>query len=170
MTAGTPLYQVKAITHVSLVVKDIFQTMDDYWNIFGIGPWDVYDWKYPNLRDRVYHGKPAWAWEKIAHTRVGPVGLELAQTVSGDSIYQDYISEHGEGIHHLSFEVDDMAETARKLAPFPVLQSASGGADMKHAWSYIYSDIKPLGCIWEPVWVSGDLIGRSTKYPDIKGR
>jgi len=61
------------------VVKDLQKVMENYWNILGIGPWDVYSWEAPLTYDHKYHGRPAWAREKIAITRVGGVELELCR-------------------------------------------------------------------------------------------
>ncbi len=58
---------------------------------------NVYDWEFPQLRDRRYHGKPGWAREKIAMTQVGPITLELAQPVEGDTFYRDFIMGMEEG-------------------------------------------------------------------------
>ena len=129
---------------------------------------NVYDWEFPQLRDRRYHGKPAWAREKIAMTQVEPITLELAQPVEGDTFYRDFIMEHGEGLHHLSFEVGNMEEVNKALECFPSLQSAHGGPPgNEQAWAYNYFDIKPLHCIWEPVWLGGGPIGEPIQYPEI---
>jgi hypothetical protein len=58
--------KVTSINQVALVVKDLQKVMENYWNILGIGPWDVYSWEAPLVCDRKYHGGPAWAREKIA--------------------------------------------------------------------------------------------------------
>jgi hypothetical protein len=97
-------------------VKDLKTVMENYWNILGIGPWDVIHWEAPLVYDRKYHGEPAWAREIIALTQVGGVQLELCQPVEGNSVYLDSLAEHGEGLHHLNFLVDDVDETASILA------------------------------------------------------
>ena len=141
--------KVKNINQVCIVVWDVRKVMENYWSILGIGPWEVFAWEAPSVYARTYHGKPSWARDKIALTRVGNVELELCQPVDGDSIYRDFLMEHGEGLHHLNFLVDDVGEAAEIFAKegFPTLQSgrcADTGA-------YNYIDIKPLRCIFEPV-------------------
>jgi methylmalonyl-CoA/ethylmalonyl-CoA epimerase len=158
--------QVKAITEVGLVVKDVRKTAENYWNILGIGPWDIYPWESPLVYDYKYHGRPAWARAKIAITMVGPVMLELVEHIDGDTIYQDWLTEHGEGLHHLSFMVDSAADVdriAEILANegFPSLQSARFGDN--GAFNYI--DIKPLHSIWEATYLHGDIGAKPTHYP-----
>jgi len=141
--------RVKGISQVCLVVKDIQKTMESYWNILGIGPWDVYAWEVPLVYERTYHGKPAWAREKIALAQVGAVQLELCQPIDGDSVYQDFLMEHGEGFHHVNFLVDDVDETVKILVKegFSSLQSARFGDN----GAYNYMDMRPLHTIWEVV-------------------
>jgi hypothetical protein len=89
------------------VVKDLEVVAENFWKILGIGPWSIYDWESPLVYDRTYYGKPAWARERIAIARVGDVELELMEVIDGPSIYQDWIEERGEGLHHINFLVGD---------------------------------------------------------------
>ena len=165
MTQVSPAkVKVKGINQVAIVVKDAQAVAENYWNILGIGPWDIYSWEAPIVYDFKYHGKPAWAREKIAATKVGNIALELVQPVDGNSVYQDFLTEHGEGLHHVNFFVDDVDETAEILAKegFPSLQSARCGTD--GAFNYI--DIKPLRAIWEPLRIPTDSGAvKSIRYP-----
>jgi len=161
--------KVKGIHQVAIVVKDIRVSVENYWNILGIGPWDIYEWEAPTVYDRKYYGKPTWAREKIALAQVGAVQLELVQPVEGDSYYQDSLVEHGEGLHHLNFLVDNVAEldkTAEILAKegFPTQQSGRIGIN-EDKGGYNYIDIKPLRTIWEPVHEAGNLNAVPTRYP-----
>jgi len=170
MTYESPAkVKVKGIGQVAIVVNDLQKTAENYWNILGIGPWDIYAWEAPLVYDRKYHGKPAWAREKIAVAQVGGVELELCQSVAGNSIYQDFLTEHGEGLHHLFFLIDDADETAEILAKqgFPSLQSGRFGP-LDHSATYYNIDIKPLHAIWEPIHkeVVGEVAGaKPIRYP-----
>jgi len=159
--------KVTSINQVALVVKDLQKVMENYWDILGIGPWDVYSWEAPLVCDRKYHGGPAWAKEKIAITRVGEVELELCQPIDGNSIYQDFLMEHGEGLHHLNFLVDNVDETTEILAKegFPSIQSGHFGDN--GAFSYI--DIEPLRTIWELDREPDNLGVELPRYPQTNG-
>ena len=159
--------KVKEIIHACIVVEDVWRTLRNYWDILGIGPWEVYSFERPLVQERSYHGKPSWAREKLAMAQVGPVTLELAQPVEGDSIYRDFLDEGGEGLHHLSFQVDDLGKIEKDLECFPILQSARGGPEgHDYVWSYSYFDMKPLGCIWEPTEIKPGPIGEPMHYPE----
>jgi len=145
--------KVTEIKQVALCVKDVIQTAENYWNILGIGPWEIRDWGSNVLYDRFYYGKPAWARERIAHAYIGDLELELVQPVEGDSLYQDWIDEHGESLHHLKFLCDDIDEVSGLLTAqgFTSIQSGHFGDPKEKAGGFNYINIPPLHCIWEPV-------------------
>lgn len=148
--------KVESISQIAIAVWDLEIVAQSYWNILGIGPWETYLWQPPLVYDRNYHGKPSWAREKIALAQVGDVQLELVQPVEGDSIYRDFLLEHGEGLHHIKFLVDDVDETAAMLTEqgFPSIQGAHyGPSEYKNGYSY--HSIAPLCTILEPVHFSG---------------
>lgn len=145
--------KVKEVKKVSICVKDAVRTAENYWNILGIGPWEVGEWGSYALYDRTYHGRPAWGREKLARANLGDLELELIQPVEGDSAYFDWLAEHGEGIHHLGFLCDDSEQVAKTLAEqgFSSLQGGHFGSPGEKAGGFDYIDIPPLHCIWEPV-------------------
>ena len=149
----------KGINQVAIAVKDLEQVAKNYWNILGIGPWAIYDWEGPLVYGRKYRGQKAWGRERIALVQVGGVQLELVQPVEGPSVYADWIEEHGEGLHHMNFLVDDVDEAEKVLAEegfFSMQSGKFGPREQKGAFNYI--DIWPLHAIWEPVHI-GEEIG-----------
>lgn len=158
--------KVKSIDQVAIVVKDLERTVENYWKILGIGPWDIYAWEAPLVYDFKYYGKPTWARSKIAVTMLGSVMLELCQPVEGDSVYRDFLRDHGEGLHHLNFLVDDVDEVSEILVKqgFTSMQSGRHGPpECNNAFNYI--DMKPLCTIWEPVHIGEVIGGEPARYP-----
>ncbi|GAH30429.1 unnamed protein product, partial [marine sediment metagenome] len=78
----------------------------------------------------------------LALTMAGQVQLELAQPISGDNVYSDFMAEHGEGLHHVAFTVDDINETTQIMNKegFPTLMSG-GFSDGGFAY---YDTLGPL--------------------------
>ena len=138
---------VSRLIQACILVKDVQQTIEDYWNTFGIGPWEVFEHGEPIIHDLTYRGKPGSFSHKVAFTMVGPAQLELIEPVSGQNIYSDFIAEHGEGLHHLQFRSPRVSETTclMEAAGFPVLMEGlvDGGA-----FAY-YDTVEVLKCIWE---------------------
>ncbi len=100
------------ITQVGLVVKDLDRAIAGL-SALGVGPLDARDY---HLNERYsYRGKPMNTDIRLASTDVGGVGLELVQPVRGDSAYQEFLDNKGEGIQHIMVAVDDFAKEFDKL-------------------------------------------------------
>jgi catechol 2,3-dioxygenase-like lactoylglutathione lyase family enzyme len=158
--------ECKGINQVAIVVHDLEQVAKNYWTILGIGPWSIFEWEAPLVYDRTYHGERAWARERIALAQVGDVQLELVQPVEGPSIYRDWLEEHGEGLHHMNFLVDDVDQAVAALAEqgFPSMQSGRFGPPEQRG-AYNYVDVWPLRTIWEPVHLGEEIGAEPTMLP-----
>ncbi|MFC1988594.1 VOC family protein [Chloroflexota bacterium] len=166
---SVPKVKVTEIHQVAVCVNDLQTVAENYWNILGIGPWRIFSWDDSIVHTRKYHGKPTAAREKIALTRLGDVIFELVQPVEGDSIYQDWLVEHGQGLHHMNFLVDDLDKTVEILAKegFPPIQSGRFGPP-EDKTGYNYVDIEPLRAIWEPVQLGKGIQAEPVLYPDTE--
>jgi len=128
------------IAQIAMVVKDLDQTVEDYWRTFGIGPWHFYTYKRPLLGMSRYHGKDADNALRIALSYFGPTRIELIEVKQGPSLQEDFILEHGYGVQHLGILVDNMDQAlkdARKKG-FEVIQEGSGfGPDGDGHYAYL---------------------------------
>jgi catechol 2,3-dioxygenase-like lactoylglutathione lyase family enzyme len=170
--AQDSIVKVNAINQIAIAVKNVEIVAENYWKILGIGPWEVYDWEVPLVYDRTYRGKPAWARERIAVTRVGNMEFELMEAVDGPSVYGDWIEEHGEGLHHLKFLVDSLADFEKTVEAlgregFQSLQSGRYGPPDKR-YGYNYFDIPPLRIIWESVYEGKEIGAKHIMVPDTE--
>ncbi|HET6412862.1 MAG TPA: VOC family protein [Anaeromyxobacter sp.] len=95
------------VIQVAQVVRDIDRAMKMYWDTFGIGPWEVYTFGPPAVRDSMVRGRPSDHVYKLAVTWKGELQLELMQPLKGRSIYDDFLERKGEGIHHLKLYYPD---------------------------------------------------------------
>jgi len=57
------------------------------------------------------------------------VHLEWIQPITGPSVYDEFVKAHGEGFHHLAFEVKDMDEAIAHFKSKGVDVAQSGGWD-----------------------------------------
>ena len=94
--------QLNEIVHACVVVNDVERTAENISEKFGIGPFEVRQKSYPESQASI-RGEPVAYTLKFAYARVGPITLELVETVEGRTIYQEFLEEHGEGLHHLGF-------------------------------------------------------------------
>ena len=91
------------ITQVSYVVADMDVALQQYGALFGA--FDVFDSALPECTIR---GKTADCRLKVAINKSGPIEIALIEVVEGETTPSEHLSAHGEGLHHVRFEVDDI--------------------------------------------------------------
>lgn len=52
-----------------------------------------------------YHGKPISCDLLVCDIDMGQFVLELHQPAGGESSFQEFLDKHGNGVHHIGFEV-----------------------------------------------------------------
>ncbi len=128
------------VGQVAIVVKDLDKTVKQYHDVFGIGPWHFYTYEKPLVKKMSFRGKPADYSMRIALSYFGPSRIELIEVKHGNSVYQDFIDEHGYGIQHLGFRVDDMQSALQQAeeAGFKMIMDGSGfGPDGDGHYAYL---------------------------------
>jgi methylmalonyl-CoA/ethylmalonyl-CoA epimerase len=110
---------------VAMVVRDMDQAMKRHWDVFKIGPWDIYEFNASKVQNYRYRGKPATHSCLIAITWRGDTQLELMQPLTGYSIYDEHLERHGEGLHHIKLYYADCHKAVADFARrgYPVIQS-----------------------------------------------
>jgi methylmalonyl-CoA/ethylmalonyl-CoA epimerase len=135
------------VTQVGLVVRDIGKTARAFADVFGVPVPPV------NLTDGVdiahteYKGQPSEARAKLSFFNFGQVTIELIEPIGQPSTWQDFLDEHGEGVHHIAFEIKGMDKQITYLTGkgVPLIQRGdyTGGR-------YAYTDGVPqLGVVLE---------------------
>jgi 4-hydroxyphenylpyruvate dioxygenase-like putative hemolysin len=95
----------------------------------------------------VYNGSPSPARAKLAFIQMGQVSIELIEPVGGPSTWKDFLDQHGEGVHHIAFQVKDTPKVVAGLneKQIPLVQQGDYTGGM-----YSYLDSAPqLGVILE---------------------
>ena len=140
----------REIVQICIVVRDIDRSMEKYWNTLGIGPWDVYTFSPETVKEFTLHGNPVKDFEyRLALAMLGDMQWELIQPVKNVPIYEDFLREKGEGIHHIKEKVndDDIEELLEKFKQKGIEVTVSGKFDED---VFIYLDTEStLGMIYE---------------------
>lgn len=127
------------LVQVGAIVRDLDATVGALSKILGLGPFRFVVWPpdRPNI-DSTYYNKPGKFKFREALTQIGPIELELIQPLEGDNIYSDFLEEHGEGLHHLRFDVKDPEEFMKEMKQLniDVIQSGSGTRPGT-TWAYL---------------------------------
>jgi len=136
-------FLLNGIAQIAILVEDLERTVQNYWTLFGIGPWHFYTYGKPLVRQMSYHGHPADYQMRIALSQIGPMRIELIEAKEGDSIYADFIKEHGYGVHHFGILVEDMdaALAQARSAGCNMIQDGSGfGLDGDGHYAYLETE------------------------------
>jgi methylmalonyl-CoA/ethylmalonyl-CoA epimerase len=138
---------LREIVHICIVVRDVEKTAKVFAEKFGVGPFRIRVIHTPSSRASV-RGQPVSYTLKFGNARMGPIALELAETVDERTIYQEFLERHGEGLHHigvptpLPFDVE--LEKWRRMGIEPL--QASRMENPEEGWAYMDTQ-RLVGCI-----------------------
>lgn len=133
------------IAQVCLIVKNLDEAVENYWKLFGIGPWHFYTYGKPLVKNMTYHGKPADYKMRVALSYIGPIRIELIEMLEGDTVYREFVEEHGYGVHHFGVLVEDMKEAIAQAEAkgLEMTQDGSGfGLDGDGHYAYLNTEDK----------------------------
>jgi methylmalonyl-CoA/ethylmalonyl-CoA epimerase len=133
------------ITQISLVVRDLENTMKAYHKVFGWGPWNVFEHKPPMHHDTELRGKKVHYTLLGAETMVGSMNFELLQPIEGPSLWKEFLDKHGEGIASFAVMFKTREESEKAKAAFAelginVIMRARIGDHIE----YYYLDTEPM--------------------------
>lgn len=91
----------KRLTHIGIAVKNLDNSSRLFSKLFGL--------------NQSHTEEVAEQKVKAMFFRIGEGGVELLEPTNPDSSIAKYIEKRGEGVHHLSFEVDDIEKEIARL-------------------------------------------------------
>ena len=134
------------LSQVGFIVKDMDKTIAAMKRVFGVMP-DVVN--NVNPENKKYHGKDGDFDAILALYNFANVQLELIQPVSGESIWQEHLDQHGEGLHHIRFTVENQKEAIAYMAAKGIFPSQQGDSLTPNVqWDYFDTESE-LGFIVE---------------------
>lgn len=94
---------IKRIDHVAIAVRDADLATAQYVNLLNA----------VHIRTELLREKAGMV--KVAYLQIGENVLSLVQSLEPDGFINQHIDKHGEGLHHMGLEVDDLAEFVREV-------------------------------------------------------
>jgi methylmalonyl-CoA epimerase len=94
---------IKGVHHIGIVVTNIEEAIRLYTEAFGF-----------HLTQPVTMISELGIKDAVVST--GEVALEIMESVATDKPIGKFLEKHGEGLHHISLNVDDINETLKSLA------------------------------------------------------
>ena len=148
----------KEIKQLGIVVRDAEETARNYWEILGVGPWILLDFKPPHLTDSTLHGITLHEYvnlhTKAAIAHLGDLQIELLQPVKGPSTYMEFLKTRGQGIHHLSFaQIEDHDEMISGFNRMGIETESTGLLGGAITFTYLATQ-KDLGTIFEALKIN----------------
>ena len=123
-----PVFDV-GFEQVCIVVNSVDESVRKMWNNMGISPWNVSNVDADSITNVLYRGRPGRFGFKVGLAQAGGFELELIEPIEGENVYNDFLKEHGEGVHHMcrpvmeSFDALKQAIQDMEKAGFPCVMS-----------------------------------------------
>lgn len=90
--------RVKRIDHVAIAVKDADAATQQYVNLLNAR----------HIRTEILQEKAGPA--KVSYVQLGENIISLIQSMEEDGFVNKHIARHGEGLHHMGLEVDNLED------------------------------------------------------------
>jgi len=167
MANRTIPFPIPQINQVAMVVRDLNAAMRAYWETFGVGPWRVLEFNRQTVREMTYHGQAQPYAMRIALAMQGDLQLELIESLQGPNIYEDFLREHGEGMHHFGILVPDVRAAMQQMdaAGYTMIQSGLGtGAQGEGGYAY-YETEGQIAATIELIELPKQRVAPMTMYP-----
>ena len=160
-------WPIGKIGQVAFVVRDLDAKVRSYWEDFGIGPWAIYTFAPPRVKDMTYRGSPHEFTFRTAFAMCGDTQIEIVQSLTGPNLYEEFLAQCGEGVQHLGVHVTDMdaaTEQMRALG-YEVVQSGRGyGVQGDGAFAY-FSTGERLATLIELIQLPRERYPPEATYP-----
>lgn len=139
------------ISQVGIVARDKEKVLANMREVFGAEPDQCTICAIsPDGNKGNYYGEPADYEAELLFYDFAKVQLEFIIPLHGKNIWSDWIEEHGEGIHHVLFNVDsfDGAVADMKEKGIELIQDGPSTLNKKLRWGY-FGSYEKLGFIFE---------------------
>ena len=121
------------IKQICVLVDDVQKAMKEYWEKFGIGPWDIRHFTPDTVRDLYVRGEAVTeGFDFICAVKwAGDMEIEIIQPVKGPNIYWEFLEKQGPGFHHIKdiFSDEEIAEECDRLKAYDVEIMQTGWID-----------------------------------------
>jgi methylmalonyl-CoA/ethylmalonyl-CoA epimerase len=163
----TQPFPIGRIGQIAFVVRDLETSIRAFWNDFQIGPWSIYVFQPPRVKDMTYRCRPQDFRMRVGFAMCGETQIELVQSLEGPNLYEEFLSECGEGVQHLGIHVSDMAAATRQMQAlgYEVIQSGRGyGVQGDGAFAYFATGDR-LGTLIELIQLPAERYPPDATYP-----
>ncbi len=102
----TPIRK-EGFIQINIIVRDIKTAARQWAELLGIDMPEIRLTHLEGGESYTYRGKPISCDLKVCNINMGGFMLELHEPAGGESTFQEFLDKHGNGVHHIGFEVGD---------------------------------------------------------------
>jgi len=123
---------------VGIIVADLEAFLKSIEDLLGLDGFEVIEYPPEDLEpETTYYGQPTEFKAKIAFRDFGKFQLEVVEPLQGQSVFQDFLDNHGPGLHHIRFTEEHLDDITERLNEKGIQEIASGkGAHGSSKWAY----------------------------------
>ena len=126
------------LCQVGIVVRDREETIKNMRDVFGVEPAMIT--KTTADANSTYYGEQADYEADLLFYRFASIELEFVVPIRGKSIWQDFLDEKGDGIHHVLFNVDNYEEAKAQMASQGISLMQEGASTLQAGAKWGYFD------------------------------
>lgn len=109
------LLNTNVVTQIGILVRDIETTAKAYAGFFNMAVPSIEQTGSFDESQQHYKGDPVESRAKLAFFNMGNIQIELIEPDSGPSTWREHLDTHGEGVHHIAFEINGMKHVISNL-------------------------------------------------------
>lgn len=102
-----PPVSKKGFIQINIIVRDIEKAATAWAALLGVEKPHIRVNRLNGGPNYLYRGKPISCDLKVCNIEMDGFVIELHEPAGGESSFQEFIDKHGNGVHHLGFEVGD---------------------------------------------------------------
>jgi methylmalonyl-CoA/ethylmalonyl-CoA epimerase len=142
---------IRSLDHTAIAVRSIEEALPLYRDLLGGDPQELYE-------------RPELGFRTLTLRFPGGGGIELIAPLGEQGFVQDFLARNGEGVHHITFMVDDLAACVAEARAAGVRVIGEDYRDP--AWQEAFiSPRSAHGTIIQLAQSDRDLAGRSELWP-----
>jgi methylmalonyl-CoA/ethylmalonyl-CoA epimerase len=146
--SGAPV--LPRVDQVGILVDDLDRAIGEYSALFPATGWRGYRYGPDTIPKLGYRGGPGEFSFWVVLSDCDPQ-IELIQSLSGPSIYTEWLEQHGTGFHHVGVFTKELASDVQALNAHGLVVSQSGGGyglDGDGGFAY-FDTVERLGMVVE---------------------
>lgn len=132
-----PLLNELKVDQLGYVYKDVEKQAGILESLYGLPKITFFEFHDQEI---TYRGKNSINSIKLGVTQYFNVNIELIQPLGGQNVYQDFIDEGREGLHHIGVYVDDLDASIENFKEKGINPLQVGQIVKMH---YAYMDTEP---------------------------